>query len=45
MFWTSVPETAVHKNCEPQLPENEIWLACHLLMPPPAGDTMRAENF
>jgi len=43
MFWAAMPETTIHKNCEPRLLENEIRLASQLLMPPPAGDAMPAE--
>lgn len=41
---TSVPEAAIHKKCEPQLPENKIWSAEHRLVPTPAGDALGAEH-
>jgi hypothetical protein len=45
MLWTAVPETTVHKQCEPHLPENEIGLAKDFLIPPPAGDFVPAKEF
>lgn len=45
MAWTAVPEAAIHKECEPQLSENEIRLAEDLLIPSPAGDVVKAQEF
>jgi hypothetical protein len=45
MFWTSMPETAVHENGGPKPPENKIGFAWHFSMPLPAADAMRAEKF
>ncbi len=41
---TAVPETTVHKKCEPRLPEHEVWLAEQGLIAPPAGDAMPPEQ-
>jgi hypothetical protein len=41
---TTVPETAVHKNCEPRLLENEIRFAKDCLMASPAFDAMPPEQ-
>ena len=40
-----MPKTAVHKDCEPQLPENKIGFAKDFLIPPPAGDLVSAKQF
>ena len=45
MLRAAVPETAIHKNRELQLGKNEIGLAKHRLIPPPAGDALRPEYF
>jgi len=41
---TPMPETAVHKHCEPRLPENKIRFAEDFLIPPPSGDLIAPEK-
>lgn len=43
MLWTAMPETAVHKHRELELGKNEVRLAEHFLIPPPAGNAVSAE--
>jgi hypothetical protein len=38
MFWTTMPETTIHKNRELELGKNKVRLAENFLIPPPAGD-------
>jgi len=45
MFQAAVPETAVHKKCEPRMPKNKIGLAEDPLIPAPAYDAMLSEQF
>jgi hypothetical protein len=41
----TVPETTIHKDREPELWKNKIWLAEYFLISPPAGDFVRSEIF
>jgi len=40
MLFASVPETAVHKECQPVPPKKKIRFAENILIPTPAGDAM-----
>ena len=42
MLRATVPETAVHKECQPIPPKKKIRFAENFLIPPPAGDTVAA---
>jgi hypothetical protein len=44
MLGTTMPETTIHKQCEPHLPENKIRLAEYFLIPPPASDLVSSEK-
>jgi hypothetical protein len=39
-LWAAVPKTTVHKNNNPLVPKDEIWLAKMCLVAPPTGDTV-----
>jgi len=41
----TVPETPIHKHRDLRFAKNEIWFAENLLIPPPTGDAMLAEQF
>jgi len=45
VLWTTMPETAVHKNRELEFWKNKIWLAKHRLIAPPAGDVITPQQF
>jgi hypothetical protein len=45
VLWATVPETSVHKQCEPRLPENKIRFTENFLIPPPAGNAMSPKKF
>ena len=43
MLGAAVPETAVHKDCQPVPPKKKIRFAENGLMPAPAGDVVLAK--
>jgi hypothetical protein len=40
MLWTTVPEAAIDKHCEPLLAKKKIGPTHELLVPPPSFDLM-----
>ena len=42
-FWTTVPKASVHKDANPGLSENEIWISEKLLFSSPARDRVGSE--
>jgi hypothetical protein len=44
VFWTAVPETPIHKNCDPIFAKNKIWLSQQRRMTPPTINSMLSEN-
>ena len=45
MLGASMPETPIHENGDPSLPENEIGPAKNVLVPAPSGYFGGAEQF
>lgn len=44
MYWTSMPETPVHKYHYPLLPESKVGFPENLLVSSPSGDVMLFED-
>lgn len=44
-FGASMPKASINKNAHPLRAEDEILAPVELLVPPPSGDLVRAEDF
>jgi hypothetical protein len=40
-----VPETTIHEDSDPELWKNEVGIAKHKLVTPPANDVVKPEQF